>query len=123
MSTTSQTLHLGDPRARHDDPLLDSLLSLCALHQRPASRAMLSAGLPLPAQRLTAELLPRAAARAGLQGRWLQRPLRQIPAIALPALLLLKEGRAAILLAHEGERGRSSAHGVCGRHAPRRAAA
>lgn len=106
MSTTSQTLHLGDPRARHDDPLLDSLLSLCALHQRPASRAMLSAGLPLPAQRLTAELLPRAAARAGLQGRWLQRPLRQIPAIALPALLLLKEGRAAILLAHEGEQAR-----------------
>ena len=106
MSTTSQTPHLGDPRARHDDPLLDSLLSLCALHQRPASRAMLSAGLPLPAQRLTAELLPRAAARAGLQGRWLQRPLRQIPAIALPALLLLKEGRAAILLAHEGEQAR-----------------
>ncbi len=106
MSTTSQTLHLGDPRARHDDPLLDSLLSLCALHQRPASRAMLSAGLPLPAQRLSAELLPRAAARAGLQGRWLQRPLRQIPAIALPALLLLKEGRAAILLAHEGEQAR-----------------
>ncbi len=106
MSTTSQIPHLGDPRARHDDPLLDSLLSLCALHQRPASRAMLSAGLPLPAQRLTAELLPRAAARAGLQGRWLQRPLRQIPAIALPALLLLKEGRAAILLAHEGEQAR-----------------
>lgn len=106
MSTTSQTLHLGDPRARHDDPLLDSLLSLCALHQRPASRAMLSAGLPLPAQRLSPELLPRAAARAGLQGRWLQRPLRQIPAIALPALLLLKEGRAAILLALEGEQAR-----------------
>ena len=107
MSTTaSQTLHLGDPRARHDDPLLDSLLSLCTLHQRPATRAMLSAGLPLPAQRLSPELLPRAAARAGLQGRWLHRPLRQIPAIALPALLLLKEGRAAILLSREGEQAR-----------------
>jgi ATP-binding cassette subfamily C protein LapB len=102
MSTTaSQALHLGDPRTRHDDPLLDSLLSLCTLHQRPATRAMLSAGLPLPAQRLSPELLPRAAARAGLQGRWLHRPLRQIPAIALPALLLLKEGRAAILLSLE----------------------
>ena len=107
MSTTaSQTLQLGDPRARHDDPLLDSLLSLCTLHQRPATRAMLSAGLPLPAQRLSPELLPRAAARAGLQGRWLHRPLRQIPAIALPALLLLKEGRAAILLSRDGEQAR-----------------
>ncbi|MDH0893900.1 MULTISPECIES: type I secretion system permease/ATPase [unclassified Pseudomonas] len=100
------TLHLGDPRARHDDPLLDGLLALCALHRRPATRAMLSAGLPLPAQRLSPELLPRAAARAGLQGRWLHRPLRQIPAIALPALLLLKEGRSAVLLAREGEQAR-----------------
>ncbi|MBP8185857.1 MAG: type I secretion system permease/ATPase [Pseudomonas sp.] len=94
----SQPLHKGDPRGRYDDPLLDSLLSLCVLHQRPASRAMLTAGLPLPAQRLSAELLPRAAARAGLQGRWLRRSLAQIPPIALPALLELHDGRSAILL-------------------------
>jgi ATP-binding cassette subfamily C protein LapB len=94
----SQPLHKGDPRGRYDDPLLDSLLSLCVLHQRPASRAMLTAGLPLPAQRLSAELLPRAAARAGLQGRWLRRSLAQIPSIALPALLELQGGRSAILL-------------------------
>ncbi|WP_337057108.1 type I secretion system permease/ATPase [Pseudomonas sp. USHLN015] len=91
----------NDPRGQLDDPLLDSLLSLCLQHQRPASRAMLTAGLPLPGQRLTPELLPRAAARAGLQGRLLQRKLEQIPAIALPALLLLKEGRCALLLAWE----------------------
>ncbi|AYC33937.1 type I secretion system permease/ATPase [Pseudomonas cavernae] len=92
-----------DPRSRHDDPLLDSLLTLCALHQKPASRAMLSTGLPLPAQRLSAELLPRAAARAGLQGRLLQRRLEQIPAIALPALLLLQEGRCAVLVGWEAD--------------------
>jgi len=55
-----------DPRSQHDDPLLDSLLNLCVLHQKPASRAMLTTGLPLPSQRMTPELLPRAAARAGL---------------------------------------------------------
>ena len=49
----------------HDDPLLDGLLTLCFLHQKPASAAMLTTGLPLPSQRLSAELLPRAAARAG----------------------------------------------------------
>ena len=86
-----------DPRNQYDDPLLDSLLTLCELHQKPASRAMLTSGLPLPAQRLTIDLLPRAAARVGLQGRLLRRRLEQIPAIALPALLLLKEGRCAIL--------------------------
>ena len=100
---TSQALPTSDPRDRYDDPLLDSLLSLCALHQKSVSRAMLTAGLPLPEQRLTAELLPRAAARGGLQGRWLRRGLRQIPALALPAMLLLKGGRCAILLAWEAD--------------------
>ncbi|MDH4871829.1 type I secretion system permease/ATPase [Pseudomonas sp. BN515] len=87
-----------DPRGQHDDPLLDSLLSLCVLHHKPANRAMLTSGLPLPKQRLTADLLPRAAARAGLQGRLMQRRLDQIPKIAMPALLLLKEGRCAVML-------------------------
>lgn len=100
---TSQALPTSDPRDRYDDPLLDSLLSLCALHQKSVSRAMLTAGLPLPEQRLTAELLPRAAARGGLQGRWLRRGLKQIPALALPAMLLLKDGRCAILLAWEDD--------------------
>nr|WP_189659954.1 MULTISPECIES: type I secretion system permease/ATPase [Pseudomonas] len=92
-----------DPRSQHDDPLLDSLLTLCVLHQKPASRAMLTTGLPLPSQRLNIELLPRAAARAGLQGRLLQRKLEQIPSMAMPAMLLLKEGRSAILVGWEND--------------------
>ncbi len=67
---------------------------------------MLTTGLPLPDQRLSPDLLPRAAARAGLQGRLLQRKLIQIPEIALPALLLLKDGRSAVLLGWEGQSAR-----------------
>ncbi|MHA6786315.1 type I secretion system permease/ATPase [Pseudomonas bijieensis] len=92
-----------DPRTLHDDPLLDGLLALCMLHQKPASAAMLTTGLPLPKQRLSVELLSRAAARAGLQGRVLQRKLEQIPPIAMPALLLLKDGRSAVLLGWVGD--------------------
>ena len=95
-----------DPRSQHDDPLLDGLLTLCSLHHKPASRAMLTTGLPLPKQRLSADLLPRAAARAGLQGRLLQRKLEQIPSIALPAMLLLKDARCAVLLGWEGDTAR-----------------
>ena len=54
-----------DPRLSFDDPLLDGLLILCKLHDCTVSRASLSAGLPLKQQRLTLDLLPRAAARAG----------------------------------------------------------
>lgn len=92
-----------DLRERHDDPLLDSLLALCAMHQKTVSRATLTSGLPLPDQRLSMQLMPRAAARAGLQGRWLRRSLKQIPAIALPVLLALRDGRAALLLGWEAD--------------------
>ncbi|QAX81505.1 type I secretion system permease/ATPase [Candidatus Pseudomonas adelgestsugas] len=102
-STISRVQLSHDPRTLHDDPLLDSLLTLCALHQKPVSATMLTTGLPLPSQRLSADLLPRAAARAGLQGRVLWRKLEQIPTIALPALLLLKDGRSAVLVAWQGK--------------------
>jgi len=87
----------AQPRPDVDDPLLDGLLILCRLHGRPASRASLSSGLPLQQQRLGADLLPRAAARAGLQGRVLQRELEAISPLNLPVLLLLNDGRSAVL--------------------------
>ncbi|RYJ61971.1 type I secretion system permease/ATPase [Pseudomonas songnenensis] len=87
----------SDPRLSHDDPLLDGLLILCKQHGCVASRASLSAGLPMPNQRLSATLLPRAAARAGLQGRVIKRKLTAISALNLPVLLLLKDGRSAVL--------------------------
>jgi ATP-binding cassette subfamily C protein LapB len=86
-----------DPRQSFDDPLLDGLLILCKLHGCSVSRASLSAGLPLKQQRLNLELLPRAAARASLQARLLRRELTAISALNLPVLLILKEGRCAVL--------------------------
>lgn len=97
MTTMERPGPVGDPRLSHDDPLLDGLLILCRLHDCPASRASLTAGLPLPEQRLSAELLPRAAARAGLQGRLLRRELSAISSLNLPVLLLLKNGRSSVL--------------------------
>ncbi|WP_371919633.1 type I secretion system permease/ATPase [Pseudomonas sp. BBP2017] len=87
----------ADPRLSFDDPLLDGLLILCKLHGCTLSRAGLSAGLPLAQQRLSLDLLPRAAARAGLQARVLRRELEAISALNLPVLLLLKQGRCAVL--------------------------
>jgi len=80
-----------------DDPLLDGLLILCRLHGCAVSRSSLSAGLPLAGERLGAPLLPRAAARAGLQARWLRRELKAIDALSLPVLLLLDGQRCAVL--------------------------
>jgi len=97
LTTMERVAPSSDPRLSHDDPLLDGLLILCKQHGCVASRASLSAGLPMPNQRLSATLLPRAAARAGLQGRVIKRKLTAISALNLPVLLLLKDGRSAVL--------------------------
>lgn len=81
-----------------DDPLTNCLVLLTRIQHRPFSAQTLIAGLPLDSSRLTPELFPRAAARAGLSARVIKRPLGKIADITLPVVLLLKDGGAAILL-------------------------
>ena len=85
------------------DPLLDSLLSLLRLHGKPMSAESLLAGLPLVDGRLTPELFVRAAGRAGLTARVVQRPLARIPRLVLPAVLLMDQGREAVVLTELGD--------------------
>ncbi len=91
--TSMEPATLGaDPRLNFDDPLLDGLLILCKLHGATVSRASLSAGLPMAHQRLSLDLLPRAAARASLQARLLRRELADISPLNLPVMLILAGG-------------------------------
>lgn len=79
------------------DPLVDSLLYLASHHGRAVSRNALVAGLPLVNGRLTAALVERAGQRAGLDIKPEKRRLEQIPALVLPALLVMKDGSALIM--------------------------
>ena len=89
-----------------DDPLLDCLVLLAELYEKPASREGLRAGLPLVNDRLTPELCGRAAERAGLSARLVRRPLARIPALLLPAVLLLRDDRSCVLTGIDASRGR-----------------
>ena len=80
------------------DPLLDCLVEICRLHGHSATRASLSSGLPLPSGRLPVDLAERAAARAGMYTRLERQPLDAIDSATLPAILLLKQGKACLLL-------------------------
>ena len=82
----------------HPDPLLDCLVELCRLHGQAATRASLSAALPLRDGRLTIELAERAAARAGMATKLQRLGVDAIDAAALPAILVLKDNRACVLL-------------------------
>ena len=82
----------------HCDPLLDCLVEMARIHGRPNTRAALVAGLPVDAAGLTPTLFDRAARRAGLASRILRRRLERIDTALLPAILLLHDNRACILL-------------------------
>lgn len=86
------------PHSTQDDPLLMCLVELTRLHGTPCSAQALSSGLPLVGNRLTPTLLERAAARARFTTRIVRRELTEVPAGLLPAILLLKNNRAALLL-------------------------
>lgn len=86
------------PHLTHDDPLLGCLVELTRIHGNPCSAQQLSSGLPLVNDKLTLTLLPRAAGRAHCSARLLKRSLNNLPAALLPSILILKGGRACLLL-------------------------
>ena len=89
--------HVGE-HPPHFDPLLECLVELTRIHGVPWPRESLVAGLPLVDHFLTPALFPRAAKRAGLSARVVRRRLKDIPDRLLPAILLLNDQRAVLLL-------------------------
>ncbi|WP_298014977.1 type I secretion system permease/ATPase [uncultured Aquabacterium sp.] len=85
------------------DPLLDCLIEVCRLHGLGASRASLSAGLPLASGPLTLQLAERAASRAGLATKVQRLAAADIDALTLPAILILHGQRACVLLSREAD--------------------
>ena len=80
------------------DPLLDSVVAIAKIYGITTTLEALSAGLPLEANRITPDLLPRAASRAGLTAKLARRPLDALRPGLLPVMLLLKESQACLLL-------------------------
>ncbi|NRA53149.1 MAG: type I secretion system permease/ATPase [Gammaproteobacteria bacterium] len=80
-----------------DDPLLDSIVLLSEHFGNPCSAQALAAGLPFNGNILSPELLPQAAARAGLSAKLTRKGLNEFPAMLLPCILLLKGQKACIL--------------------------
>lgn len=88
------------------DPLLDCLVEICRLHGHSATRASLSAGLPLTDGRLPLDMAERAAARAGMYTRLERQTPDGLDTATLPALLILKHNKACVLLGWDGEQAR-----------------
>ncbi len=80
------------------DPLVEALRLLAGHYGRRTSRSSLTSGLPISATGITPELFVRAAARADLHAKLVERSLEAL-AIApnLPCVLVLDNGQACIL--------------------------
>ena len=87
--------------------LLDCLVLYTKLYHKPFSAESLTAGLPqdgasgmveLFSLNNSKSLFSRAAARAGLKSKLVQKDLDEIPKLVLPIILVLKNKRACILV-------------------------
>jgi ATP-binding cassette, subfamily C, bacterial LapB len=104
MSTASQPIpgQRSDPVAEGDE-LLSCLLILARSHGEAITRDGALAGLPLEQGKLTPALFERAARRAGLSSRVVRQPLAALKAELFPAVLLLQDDRACLLLGRSAD--------------------
>jgi len=88
----------ADSQNTVDDPLLGCLTVLAKILKKPHSADSLIAGLPLVDNKLTPKLFSRAAERAGLSAKVVERRLHKISNLILPAILLLENSTSCVLL-------------------------
>jgi ATP-binding cassette, subfamily C, bacterial LapB len=81
------------------DPLAACLAQVARLLGQPMSVDALISGLPLAAEGLSPALFVRAAERAGLNARAIRIELARFPKLSLPAVVLLQERNACVLVA------------------------
>lgn len=81
-----------------NDDLLQCLLLVARAHDITTTRETLLAGLPLVADVLSPSLFSRAAQRAGLTSKLVERSLIDLNDALFPAILLLHDNHACLLL-------------------------
>ena len=90
----------------HVDPLLQCLVIITKLNNKPFTAESLIEGLPTEKGEAAPELFSlekpksgfsRAAKRAGFSSKLVKREIKEISALVLPCILLLKDNKACIL--------------------------
>lgn len=83
--------------ANDQDVLLESLAHICSLEGKVVGRSALLAELPLVNGKLSPELFLRAAARAGLEAKIVEREFKAISALVLPAVALFADNKVLVI--------------------------
>lgn len=103
-SEAVQSSHLAPQQVASRDYLLDCLLIVGRCHGETLTRDSVMAGLPADKARLTPGLFARAARRARLSSQLVRSPLLRLNPVLLPAILLLRDGSACVLVGWDAQR-------------------
>jgi ATP-binding cassette, subfamily C, bacterial LapB len=95
---------IADAKKTSADELLQCLQIVARAHGELPTRDALMAGLPAEHGRLTPGLFARAARRAHLSSQLVSSPLVQLKDALLPAIVLLRDERACVLLGFNEDR-------------------
>ncbi|TCS36170.1 type I secretion system permease/ATPase [Reinekea marinisedimentorum] len=98
-SQSSSTIHGSTPA----DPLLNCLVFLTRYYGKPFSASALGSGLPMEDGRLPLQQFARAAERGGLTAKLTRSSLTSVSELLLPCVLILKGGRACVVLKKFGD--------------------
>lgn len=95
---SSEQWDMQSASLEYPNPLLDCLVLLSKYFHNPYTADGIAAGLPITDNAMTPELFKRAAKRIGISARFVKRTLNKIPEMVLPAVLLLRDQQACVLL-------------------------
>ena len=90
---------------REVDTLLESLLFLSTFHKRPASAESLLAGLAVHSSVMTPSMFKKSAKRIGLIVKAVNRDIKDVSNLALPAVALFDTNKACVVLEVDKDRG------------------
>ena len=84
--------------------LIECLVHVAKFHGLSANAEELKEGLPSAEHGIPFDSFFEAAARIGFTAKAEQRPLRKVPAVVLPAILVLRNGQCAVLMERRGNK-------------------
>ncbi len=100
---SSWELKTSDISSDAQDPLTSCLVGITRLHGRPLSADAIKAGLPVNSDGMTPSEFVRAADKIDYAARIVRRSLEQVSNFVLPAVLMLKNRNACILVSKDEE--------------------
>jgi len=85
------------------DTLLECLLFLAKFHKRETSAESLKFNLPIHNKSFDVDMFVQSATRIGLVSKIVERKIKKLTKLALPAVLVLEKNRSCILLDYDEE--------------------